>query len=109
MNVMDFDIVNQQLAKNGIEKVKAKAAGPAQHADQDEALKEACAGFEAILLQTMLKSMRQSLPGDAVFKDSNATDIFKSMQDQYLADHLARGRSSTGLKEFLYEQLKDSV
>ncbi len=102
---MDIELMNHNLSKASLEKAKDKIIDPAE----DKALKEACAGFEAILMQTMLKSMRQSLPGDALFKESNATNIYKSMQDQYLAETLSKGPSSIGLKDFLYEHLKDSL
>lgn len=100
---MDIDIINQNLSGASLGRVKAKAEDP----EKDTALKDACAGFEAILIHSMIKSMRQTLPKDGLFKESNASNIYKSMQDQHLAEHLSQSRSSTGLKEFLYNQLKD--
>lgn len=102
---MDIDIINQNLSRAGLGKVKAKTIDPAK----DKQLKEACEGFESIMYHTLIKSMRQTLPGNAVFKTSNAMDIYQSMQDQHLSDHLAKSSSGLGLKEILYENLKGSI
>ena len=99
---MDIDLVNQNLAKADQDRIK-------EHRLKEKELKEACAGFEAIFLNSMIKSMRKSLPGDALFEESHGTDIYKSMYDQYLADELAKSKTSIGVKEFLYQQLKESL
>ena len=100
-----IDLVHQSLSLSGIEKIKKKGVDP----EKDKELKEACAGFEAIFMKEMIQSMRNTLPGDALFKESNATNIYKSMQDQHLAESLSTSQHSTGLKEFLYQQLKDAL
>ncbi len=100
---MDFDVVKQNLSTANLDRVKQKSLDP----DKEKKLKDAAAGFESIMITTMLKSMRTSLPGNALFKETNATDIYRSMQDQHLSDHLSKG-ASIGIKEFLYDQLKDS-
>lgn len=105
MSGIKLDIVNQNMAKANLEKIGKKATDPAEEAR----LKEACAGFEAIFMNKIISSMRQSLPGDALFKDSNASKIYKSMHDQYLSEELSKNDSSFGLKEFLFHQLKDSI
>lgn len=100
-----IDLVHQNLSLSGLENIKKKAANP----EKDKELKDACAGFEAIFMKEMIQSMRNTLPGDALFKESNATNIYKSMQDQHLAESLSKSQDSTGIKEFLYEQLKNSL
>ena len=75
----------------------------------DLELKDACAGFEAIFLNEMLQSMRNTLPGDALFVDSNASNIYQSMQDQNLTENLSKSQNSFGIKDFLYQQLKNSI
>jgi flagellar protein FlgJ len=57
----------------------------------------------------MIKSMRKSLPGDALLNESHGMDIYKSMYDQYLADELSKSKTSIGVKEFLFQQLKESL
>jgi flagellar protein FlgJ len=102
---MDIDVVQQNLARANLSQVKKKGAD----LQKDKALKEACAGFEAIFMHTMIKSMRATLPGNAVFSESNAQKIYQSMQDERLAEELSKGHGSTGLKEILYENLKKSI
>ena len=96
--------VDSKLPFSKMTRIQAQAAP-----QKDEALKEACEGFEAMFTRKMLESMRQTLPGDGLFAKSNATDILQSMQDQNLAEDLAAAPTGTGLKEFLYNQLKDTL
>lgn len=72
-------------------------------------LEKACQGFEALWLNSLMKTMRDTLPGDSLFPDSNASDIYQSLHDQYLTDDLSRGKTAMGLKELLYNQLRDRV
>ena len=113
---VDMARISQSLSRARLSQAKDRVAEartparPDQTSREQAELKQACAGFEAIFMQTVLKNMRASLPGNALFPDSNAVKIYRSMQDQHLADHLASGsRTSMGIKEFLYEELKDSV
>ena len=100
----------------GLKNAQKTVDGDAVKCGKDEknekekiALKEACQGFEAIFIQSMMKSMRSTLPGDALFKDSHGMDIYTSMHDQYLAENIARGGNATGIGEYLYRQLQESL
>ncbi len=106
---MDIDIVNSNLVKADIGKIKKQNLDFVSDKPKEKELKEACEGFEAIFLHTMIKSMRKSLPGNALFMDSHGMDMYKAMYDQHLADELSKSRTSLGVKEFLYNQLKDSL
>ncbi len=106
---MDMDIVNQNLAAAKLSKVKNQGRSLAEQRLKEKELKTACEGFEAIILNTMIKTMRESLPGDALLGESNSTNIYKSMYDEYLAESLSRSHHSIGIKEILYEQLKKSL
>ncbi|MCG8635326.1 MAG: rod-binding protein [Desulfobacterales bacterium] len=81
----------------------------AETLQKEKDLEKACQGFEAIWLNSIMKSMRDTLPGDSLFPDSNASDIYESLHDQYLTDNLSEGKESIGLKEFLYNQLKEEI
>lgn len=105
---MDIDIINQNLAKANLNKMEKQTSDLARNNLEDKELKDACAGFEAIFMNTMIKSMRESLPGDALLKESHGMDIYKSMYDQHLAEELSKSKASVGIKEFLYQQLKGS-
>ena len=81
----------------------------AEDLKSEKDLEKACQGFEALWLNSIMKSMRETLPGDSLFPESNASDIYESLHDQYLTDNLSEGKESIGLKEFLYNQLKEEI
>lgn len=68
------------------------------------ALREVAGQFEALFLQSMLKSMRDASIGDPLFGDSNAHDMYEDMLDQQLAVEMASGKG-IGLAEMLVRQL----
>lgn len=78
-----------------------------QDKNDDERLKEACADFEGILLGYMLKTMKKTLSGDALFGGGLQKDIYDSMYNQELAENIAEGKNSLGIGEALYRQLKE--
>ena len=81
----------------------------ARQLQREKDLEKACQGFEALMLDTLMKRMRDTLPGDSLLPESNASDIYQSMHDQYLTDNLSQGGHVTGFKEFLYRQLQGDV
>lgn len=99
----DIELIRHQMLPSQLGKIKDIDPQKAKE------LKDACAGFEAILTKKMFESMRQTLPGDALFNQSNGMEIFESMYDQYLTDEVSHAPHGTGIKEFLYEQLKGSL
>lgn len=103
---MDIDLVKANLAQAKLGKIKQETADIKKDPAKEKELKEACAGFEAIFLKTMITAMRDSLPGNGLFKESNGMNIYTSMYDQSLADALSKSQTSIGLKEFLYRQIK---
>ncbi len=76
---------------------------------EESALREACQGFEAIFIQSMLKGMRSTLPGDDLFGKNNSIDTYTSMHDQYLAENISKGENGVGIGEYLYRQLQESL
>jgi len=89
--------------------IKKQTSDITRNTLKEKELEEACAGFEAIFLNTMIKSMRKSLPGNGVLNESHGMGIYKSMYDQHLAEELSKSKTSIGIKEFLYQQLKESI
>ncbi|MCK5313259.1 MAG: rod-binding protein [Desulfobacteraceae bacterium] len=110
---MDISIINQDIynfnkANSNIEALKNSAR--LADSTEDKELKEACQGFEAIFLKSMLKNMRDSLPGNALFEtDNHGMDIYKSMYDEYLAENLSKQGNGLGISEFLYNELRDKT
>ena len=85
------------------------ATDTAKQLQRDKDLKKACQGFEALMLDTLMQRMRDTLPGDSLFPESNASGIYQSMHDQSLTENLSQGERVTGFKEFLYQQLQGKV
>ncbi len=77
-----------------------KAAGE----NDPAALREVANQFEALFLQTMLKSMREASLGDPLFGDSEQMDMYQGMMDQQMAVELASGKG-VGLADMLVRQL----
>lgn len=74
-------------------------------ADADEALQTAAAEFEALFIQSLLSSMRETLPDDSLFGDGNDTKLYEQMFDQQIARNIA-GKPGIGLAELLSRQLQ---
>lgn len=100
---MTLDRINQAMTDS----IETRASSTDNRNRQR--LKEACQGFEAIFLNTLLKSMRATVSDDSLFGESHGMDIYRSMQDQALADEISRGSNNSGLGELLYKSLQDSV
>lgn len=69
----------------------------------EQALKGAAQQFEAVFLNTLLKSMRDATPQDGV-TDSEETRAYTSMLDQQLAQSLAS--KGMGLADVMLQQLQ---
>lgn len=67
------------------------------------ALKAAAQQFEAVLMQMVLKSMREATPQDGMF-DSDQTKAYQQLLDQQLGQTLT-AQSSTGLAAVIEKQL----
>jgi peptidoglycan hydrolase FlgJ len=70
----------------------------------DAALGKAASQFEAMFMQMLLKSMRDSLPQDGML-DSEATRTYVGMLDQQLATSLSN-KGGIGLADVLVKQLR---
>ncbi len=72
-------------------------------------LKQACADFESILLDSMFQSMRKTLSGDDIFGKSLGRDIYESMYYTQISKELASEGNGLGLGERLYQQLSSRM
>lgn len=70
------------------------------------AIKETARQFEALLLNVMLKSMRESTGQDGIF-DSEQTRLYTSMLDQQLAQTMSR--RGMGIADLLERQLSPAA
>ena len=68
---MDISL-NNRIYQNSINQLQDSSRADALKAEKDEkALKEACQGFEEIFLNTMLKTMRSTVPQDGIMGKSH--------------------------------------
>ena len=72
----------------------------------DKKLKDACKDFEAFFLNMVLGEMRKSLPGNALFPNSNAKKIYEYMYYDALSKEAVKERS-LGIADMLYNFLKN--
>src|SRR5688572_21083728 len=85
------------LDVSGVEALKREA-----RSDPDKALRSAAQQFEALLMQMMLKSMREAADvGTAT--DSQDSKLYKSMLDQQLS--IALAKRGLGLADTMVRQL----
>ena len=94
--------------KTGLTKGKLTLTEEQQLELQDKKLKEACQGFEAMFMELMYKKMRDTVPEDSLFGNSNANKIWQSMLDSELMQQGAKA-GGMGLADMLYKQLKPQV
>ena len=78
-------------------------------ASEKERLKKACGDFEAIFMNQMLDSMRDTLTNTSVFGNSLGKDVYKSMYYRQLTSDIAHGGSGLGISELLYNKLESKV
>jgi flagellar protein FlgJ len=72
---------------------------------KDAKLRQACADFESIFVNYVLRSARKALPQQGFFHHTREGKIYESMMDEQMARSVAGGRG-LGLGELLYEQLE---
>jgi len=89
-----FDLQSLSALKGGLRK------------DDPQALKAAAQQFEALFLQTVLKSMRAATPQDGPL-DSDQTRFYQELLDAQLAQLLA-AKGGTGLAKMIEKQLSRS-
>ena len=107
---MDINFINRMnLNSSEVKTTNLKKISENNSKEKDkQALHEACRGFESIFLDSMLKSMRKTIPEDKLFGDGNGMDIYRSMHDQYLARNISENGRGIGLEDFLYRQISQS-
>ena len=66
---------------------------------------KAASGFEALLLQQMMKSMWSTVEFSGMFnEESNQASIYRDMLNQAIADETTKGRGM-GVKQYVKQQL----
>lgn len=76
----------------------------ARESHSPESLRIAAKQFEGLLIQMMLKAMREATPQNSLF-DNEQTRMLQSFHDQQLAMQMAQSTSGIGLADVLFRQL----
>lgn len=87
----------------GIELTKEQA-----REKKDKELRQACAAFEGMFMDMMMRTMRKASMESSLIKKSNGEKIFTEMLDQQYVDILAK-RTDSGLGASLYQHLKQTM
>ncbi len=107
-NSVQTSSLANNLATNNLA-IDAKSLDKLKYAaDQSspEAIKAAAKQFESVLMNMMLKSMREATPQDGMM-DNEQSRMFTSMLDQQLSTHLTQ--KGLGLADVLARQLSAST
>ena len=97
-------------APTGIRPDKSLAAGDRRpEGDQDsKRLQQACADFEALLIQKLFQTMRAAIPKSGLIDAGPAEDIYTAMLDQQVARDLAL-QGGLGLSTRIKEQIVNTM
>ncbi len=74
---------------------------------KERKLREACAGFEALMLKQILTLARQSVPKSGLLDGGYGEEMFQSIHDDQMAQKMA-GSSGLGFGDMLYRQLSQT-
>jgi flagellar protein FlgJ len=79
------------------------AAAQAQNKD-DAALKKACHEFESLMVNQMIKKMRDSVPKSDFFGSREEEETFQNMLDEETSKNISSS-GGFGLGDLIYKQL----
>jgi len=84
-----------------------KGIGNSADTLKEKKLREACAGFEALMLKQILTLARQSIPKSGLLDGGYGEEMFQSLQDDQLTQKMAGGKG-LGFGDMLYRQLSQA-
>ncbi len=91
-----------------IDSGRFKLAPEKKVVSNDANLRETASEFEAIFIQQMLKTMRETSFESDLLPKSEGEKIFRSLLDEQYANISAKSRS-LGLGEMIFQQLKSNL
>ena len=96
-------------AKESLEQSKLAVDTSGISAEKEaKKLREACQGFEAMFLDIMFKEMRNTVPENSLFGESQGEKIWHSMLDTELMQNVAKS-GGFGVADMMYDNLIDQV
>ena len=104
MNGFNTQTSEIQNPKSQTTSIQLKNSAQAADNSDKKQLAEACKDFEALLLNKLISSMRESLPEGGLFEKSFAEKMYQSMLDDELSIKMAHSKGM-GLGELLFQHL----
>src|SRR6056297_2951911 len=104
-NNLEFKEIANRI-KNETNTDFEKVLNNAMESQDQEKLKKACEDFEAIFVNMLLKSMKNTVDEGGLTKKSHAREMFEGMLNEEMASSIAKGRG-IGIAEILYDSLSN--
>ncbi len=105
IKVQSGELVNNGMSQALADRTAALKSKADQPVKSDKEIDKAAGGFEALLLQQMLKAMWETVETTGLTgENSNASQIYRDMFHQAIADKIAEGRGM-GVKDFVKKEL----
>ena len=105
LNINSVRASRQNSVDESFEKVMQQALTE----KDDKKLHQACQDMEALFVYKMLQQMRATIPDGGYLTAGSAEKIYRDMLDEEYSKVIAGSRSSFGLAEMLYQQLKRDI
>ena len=101
-----MDPVTLSSSRDRFSPAVRRTEGTGRKASGDEMkLRKACGDFESLLLYSLLKTMRRTIPQGSL----SGKNPYDMMMDQKLAEEISGKGRGIGLQDMLYEQLKGQL
>ncbi len=98
--------MNLSISPNAIQgNIPHKTTGAERTQKDLHSLRESCREFEAIFIDQMYKTMRNSMPNDGLIPQDNATKIYQDMLDMQMARESAKGKG-IGIGQAMFNQMR---
>lgn len=104
-NNLEFKEISNKI-QNDTNTDFEKILNNAMESEDQEKLKKACEDFEAIFVNMLLKSMKNTVDEGGLTKKSHAREMFEGMLNEEMASSIAKGRG-IGIAEILYDSLNN--
>jgi len=75
---------------------------------EEKVLREKCEEFQSVLFETMMSTMRKTVPKDGLFSGGYAEDIYTAMLDREYGKAMSKS-SGSSIADQLYEQLSRKI
>ena len=97
--------MSDSIALYGFTDPVVRQHAAATDAQRNAQLLQRCQEFEAVLVNTMMQSMRQTVPSDGLFHGGHAEQMYTSMLDMEYARQMSI-ESRSSLARTMYERLQ---